>query len=535
MEVGLDITERKRAEQALRLSNVYNRSLIEASLDPLVTIGPDGKITDVNAATEAATGYSRAELVGTDFCDYFTQPEKARAGYEQAFRAGAVRDHALDLRHRDGHVTSVLYHASVYRDEAGHVAGVFAAARDITERKRAETALRELNEQLEQRVAERTQALRIAKAEAERANAAKDQFIAKLSHELRTPLTPVVLTMSLLSNRPDLPQDVHDDLRTIQRNVMLEARLIDDLLDLTRIARGRMQFDFRVVDAHLIIRAAADICSQGDGATIELDLQAQHHWVRADPARLQQVFWNLLNNSRKFTPIDGRITIHSRDLADGRVQFEVVDTGTGIDAAVLPRLFDAFEQGVKNTGTMAGLGLGLTIAKAIVDAHGGTIGAASDGRDKGARFTIELTPVSEPMEDASDRAPSPAPTTPAAHRDRLLRILVVEDHEASRNTMCRLLATLGHEVQAADCVKSAKQLAHGQRFDLVVSDLGLPDGTGHDLMRWLKEQYGLCGIALSGYGMEEDIRLSREAGFAEHLTKPIDLDRFEAAINRVAK
>jgi PAS domain S-box-containing protein len=164
MEVGLDITERKQAEGALRLSSTYNRSLLEASLDPLVTIGPDGKITDVNAATEAATGRSHGELIGTDFSDYFTDPAKARAGYEQVFREGAVRDYALELRRRDGHVASVLYNASVYRDERGKVVGIFAAARDITERKRAEAALKELNENLEQRVADRTAAL----AESER-------------------------------------------------------------------------------------------------------------------------------------------------------------------------------------------------------------------------------------------------------------------------------------------------------------------------------------------------------------------------------
>ena len=137
-----DITERKRADEALHLANAYNRSLLEASLDPLVTIGPDGKITDVNAATEAATGLSRAELIGTDFCDYFTEPENARAGYEHVFREGSVRDYALDLRHCDGHVTSVLYNASVYRDESGKMVGVFAAARDITDRKRAEAAVK---------------------------------------------------------------------------------------------------------------------------------------------------------------------------------------------------------------------------------------------------------------------------------------------------------------------------------------------------------------------------------------------------------
>ena len=170
--IARDITGRKQAEEALRLANAYNRSLIEASLDPLVTIGPNGKITDVNAATEAATGRSRAELIGTDFCDYFTEPAKARAGYEQVFREGSVRDYALELRHRDGRVVSVLYNASTYRDEAGKVIGVFAAARDITERKRAEAAVLAKRQRL---------------FEAEAANRAKSEFLASMSHESAPP------------------------------------------------------------------------------------------------------------------------------------------------------------------------------------------------------------------------------------------------------------------------------------------------------------------------------------------------------------
>ena len=225
MGTVIDITERKRGEEALRLSNAYNRSLIEASLDPLVTIGPDGKITDVNAATEAATGRSRGELIGTDFCDYFTEPARARAGYEQVFREGTVRDYPLELRHRDGRVMSVSYNASVYRDEAGQVIGVFAAARDITER--------------------------LAKEAAEAANRAKDEFMANVSHEIRTPMN-AILGMTDLVLDTALTDDQRQCLTTVKSAADSLLGIINDLLDFSKIEAGKMELDL----ADFSLRAA---------------------------------------------------------------------------------------------------------------------------------------------------------------------------------------------------------------------------------------------------------------------------------------
>jgi PAS domain S-box-containing protein len=219
------VTERKRAEEALRLSNAYNRSLIEASLDPLVTIGPDGEITDVNAASESATGRSRGELVGTDFSDYFTEPARARAGYEQAFREATVRDYPLELRHRDGRVMSVLYNASVYRDESGQVIGVFAAARDITERR--------------------------AKEAAEAANRAKDEFLANVSHEIRTPMN-AILGMTDLVLDTELTDDQRQCLRTVKSAGESLLGIINDLLDFSKIESGKLELDL----ADFSLRAA---------------------------------------------------------------------------------------------------------------------------------------------------------------------------------------------------------------------------------------------------------------------------------------
>jgi PAS domain S-box-containing protein len=374
-------------------------------------------------------------------------------------------------------------------------------------------------------------ALRDAKAAAEQANAAKDQFLAVLSHELRTPLTPLLLAACLLERRGDLPPGVQADVQTMRRSIELEARIIDDLLDLTRIARGKLQFDFRNADLHVLTRAAADICGHREGAEIQLDLAARNHFVNGDAARLQQLFWNLLANARKFTPADGRITIRSSDLPDGRIRVTVTDTGAGIEPEALPRIFGAFEQGdICRARQFGGLGLGLAICKAIVHAHGGTISAASAGRGCGAEFAVEIPTVAPLNGDTAEAGPVRAEACPA----RPLRVLVVDDHAATLDVISRLVQDLGHKVQTAADLKSAMRIADQWQIDLLISDLGLPDGTGYDLMRQLQGRPGLHGIAISGYGMEQDVRQSKEAGFAEHLTKPIDLDVLEAVVSRIA-
>ena len=375
------------------------------------------------------------------------------------------------------------------------------------------------------------EAERRARAEAERASSAKDEFLAVLSHELRTPLTPVMLTVSLMEQHPGLPDDLREDVATIRRNVELESRLISDLLDLTRIARGKLQLDAQDVDLHLVVRSAVAICQREASARLVLDLSATHHMVRGDGTRLQQIFWNLVNNAIKFTGPDGTITVRSTDAEPGRMRVEVIDTGAGIEPEVLPRLFNAFEQGDARPGRQqAGLGLGLAISRRLAEAHGGTITAASEGRDRGATFTVELpVAVDESM---------PVPATPrpvrSKTRTRSVAVLLVEDHEPTLRVMTKLLTLLGHRVTGATSVASAVAAAGQGRFDVIISDLGLPDGSGLDVMRRLRDQYPGRAIALTGYGMDSDIAASADAGFAEHLTKPVDLTSLEAAIHRIA-
>jgi CheY-like chemotaxis protein/anti-sigma regulatory factor (Ser/Thr protein kinase) len=262
-----------------------------------------------------------------------------------------------------------------------------------------------------------------------------------------------------------------------------------------------------------------------------MECSALRHHAKADPARLQQVFWNLLSNAHKFTPAGGKITVRTQE-TDGRLLVEVIDTGIGIAPEILPRIFGAFEQGDSKTARkFGGLGLGLAISKRLVDAHGGRLSAASEGRGTGATFRVEL-PIVEPLLPSSDRGNA---SGGEARNLRGLRILLVEDHEGTRQVMGRLLEGLGHLPISAGGVQEALRRAAGGRFDLVIGDLGLPDGSGHELMRELAARYGLTGIALSGFGMEDDVRRSHEAGFAEHLTKPVDVAKLEATIERVAE
>jgi CheY-like chemotaxis protein len=317
----------------------------------------------------------------------------------------------------------------------------------------------------------------------------------------------------------------------IRRNVELEARLIDDLLDLTRISRGKLQLNLSTAGVHEVLLRAVEICCAERAGDLVLELAASQHHARGDPARLQQVFWNLIRNAVKFTPAGRSITVRSRNVGQTVIEIEVSDAGVGIDPEFLPRLFNAFEQGdTTRARTFGGLGLGLAITKTLVEAHGGTVIAQSAGRDAGATFTVRL-PV---LADVPRRDSEPAPQADQAERSQpQASVLLVEDHEETLEVLAKLLTCLGYEVTTASTIKAALVAARDKHFDLLISDLGLPDGSGYELMRSLHAGNHLRGIALTGYGMSEDIQLSQEAGFAEHLVKPVDLKKLEEAMARV--
>jgi len=368
--------------------------------------------------------------------------------------------------------------------------------------------------------------------QAQDASRAKDDFLATISHELRTPLTPVLLTATSLLQSPKLHDSLRDEVELIERNVELEAKLIDDLLDLTRIARGQVKAHFEVRDVHRLLKDVAGLCREPireKEIQLEIVTGAKEHHVWGDAARLQQIFWNILQNAVKFSPQGARIEVRTASTA-GRLQVDVRDEGVGIAPEVLTRLFRAFEQGDHHRSRSfgGGLGLGLAIAKGLVDLHGGSLSVVSSGVGKGSTFTVSLSTV--PVEVRLQLA-RPTHVEPAA---RPLRLLVVEDHQPTLQVMTSLLQSIRHQVKTASDLAGARRLAETHVFDLVVSDIGLPDGSGLDLMLELRDRYGLAGIAVSGYGMDEDLKRSREAGFSEHLVKPVGLDQLKDAIARVA-
>jgi signal transduction histidine kinase len=366
------------------------------------------------------------------------------------------------------------------------------------------------------------------KAAVEAANRTKDNFLAMLSHELRTPLTPVMSALDSLQQDLAQSDETKAALAMIQRNVELESQLIADLLDLTRIAKNKLDLKFDPVDAHEAIHNVVEICRAEANAKllrVYTDLRAGAHHVSADAAKFQQIIWNLLKNAIKFTPEAGEIAISSCNPAPQRLTISVRDTGIGIEPSVMERIFNPFEQGeLSAQRRFGGLGLGLAISKSLTDAHGGTLTVKSEGHNRGTTFFLMLKTVPPPQ----PAAPAPA----ALPCSRSLRILLVDDHSDTCTALERLLVRRGHLVAAAHNVRSAMEAAVRNHFDLLISDIALPDGTGIDLMKQVRAMRPLPGIAMSGFGNNGDVEKSLQAGFADHLIKPIKLETLEAAIGR---
>jgi signal transduction histidine kinase/ActR/RegA family two-component response regulator len=366
------------------------------------------------------------------------------------------------------------------------------------------------------------------------ASEAKDRFLAMLSHELRTPLNPVLAILSSLAMDKDVPEHLHEDVIVMRRNIELEARLIDDLLDFNRIARGKLELDRTIVDMHSLIEAVVEICRPEINQRrqeLRLELDAPQAHVAGDTARLQQVLWNILKNAVKFTAAGGQITVRTAidDEAD-RLLIHICDDGAGIDPKMLPIIFSAFDQGALSPGRHGGLGLGLAIAKTFMDLHGGRISAASDGLGKGAVFTLDMPLMAQPHVSSPNRKDvEPRGDGHAAS----LRILLVDDHADTLNTLARLLSRRGHVVATAASCADALALAARDRFELLISDIGLPDRSGLELVAELHQLQQVPAIALSGYGMEADLANSRSAGFSRHVTKPVNFAALEETIREI--
>lgn len=502
-----------RALDAWKTSERKFRTLFEEVTDGIAVVDLETRhFRLANPAFCQMLGYSEVELRQLTVSDI--HPAEALPQVMENFAKQAhglmtiVRD--VPVKRADGTTFYADINATgIEFDNERYVIGVF---RDITEHKSVESDLKQ------------------AKDAAETANRAKDQFIAVLSHELRTPLTPALATITALQEQDDIPAAARADLEVARRNLELEARLIDDLLDVTRISRGKIDLHFERADAHEVLTGALEICRveiQSKKLVITTRFEAKHPYVWADPPRLQQVFWNLVSNAVKFTPPGGKISLRSANVGD-RLRIEIADTGVGIQANDMPRLFRAFEQGEQTRiRRFGGLGLGLSLAKSLVELHEGSLTATSEGKDKGAVFAVELSTI-----EAGTKAPPPI-SAPILSPEQSRRILLVDDHADTLQILGRLLKKWNYTVETADSVQSALKLAAKQKFDLLISDLGLPDGSGLEIMKEVKERYGLRGIALSGFGAEEDIQASREAGFEEHFVKPVSFPALQSALKRI--
>jgi two-component system, chemotaxis family, CheB/CheR fusion protein len=493
-------------------------AIVESSDDAIVSKTLDGVILTWNKGAQRIFGYTPEEAIGRPILDLIIPVDRRdeEPRILERIRSGARVDHFETIRHRkDGTLLDVSVTISPVRDSTGRIIAASKIARDITEQKRIR---REIEE-----------ARRIAEA----ASRAKDHFLSVLSHELRTPLTPVLMALALLEKRGDIPGDVQDELMMIRRNVKVQAQLVDDLLDLTRINRGKVQLHFEVTDAHAVVRTTLTMFQQDVDAreiTVSTALRAREHHVWADAARLQQVFANLMSNAVKFTPAGGNIALRSSNDASGRLVVSINDDGIGIEPDVLARLFQPFEQGEQGTTSRkyGGLGLGLSISRSLAEMHEGTIQASSAGRGHGSTFEVSLPALVTPAGAATS-------ATTGGLRPLNLRVLLVEDHADSRRILGRLLESYGCTVRSAGTVADALDFADHEPFDVLISDIGLPDGTGIDVVKRIRAHHDIKAIALSGFGQADDLRRSEEAGFSIHLTKPVDYQALHDVIEKVTK
>jgi len=476
-----------------------------------------GNIITWNTGAQKIKGYSAEEIIGKNFASFYTAEDvasgKPQRNLREAARRGYIRDQGLRVR-KDGSTFEAEVVITALRDHTGKIRGFSKVTRDITDQIRS----REFEAE---------------KIAAQKASKAKDDFLAALSHELRTPLTPALAAATYLQdNAEKLPPEFVEDVEIIKRNVQLQARLIDDLLDLTRIARGKLHLEMEDCDAHEIIQNALETASSAIVAKqlkVSTKLDAKEYHILADCIRLQQVFWNLINNAVKFTPQGGKIAVSTSNDERGRFRFEITDTGIGIEPQRLASLFQPFEQADPSvTRQFGGLGLGLAISKRLVDLHHGKIEAESRGRSFGATFTVTLDslPKGATAIGLNDRV--------GGKTSKPLRILLVEDHEDTRRTLSRLLTHFGHNVITADNVEGAMAIMTCNNIDAVLCDIGLPDGSGYEVAAQARVNGHIKTIALTGFGTENDIRRSKEAGFDFHLVKPINFRELQTVLEQPA-
>ena len=501
LKITRDLTERRRNEEVLRNSEERFRLLVEEVKDHAIfMLDPDGVVASWNLGAERMQGYAAAEIMGRHFACFFA-PDVAVSRLPQQYITVATQNGSVEaeswLVRRDGSRFCAGITLSAMFDRDHRLLGFANIIRDLTERNRV--------------------------AALEQSHESAHVFLAMLSHELRNPLAPLMTSVDILRMRNVSDPVVQQTSDVIARQVQHLTRLVDDLMDVSRITSGRIALSHAPVDIAVAVARAIELSRtliDTRGHSLYLSLPEQPLIVHGDLTRLTQVMVNLLNNAAKYTPQGGRIDLIVA-AESGSVEVRVLDTGSGMPDDLLPRVFDLFTQGQRSLDRVeGGLGVGLTLVQKIVELHGGTVAAHSEGVDRGSEFIVRL-----PLNSAAPTAAAAKEERPGdAERAQKLRILVVDDNKDAAESMAILLELWGHETLRAH--DGAKALELGARYhaDVIFLDIGLPGMDGYEVasrLREMPETAGAVLIAVTGYGQEEDRRRSRRAGFDRHLVKPV--------------
>ena len=533
-KVTRDLTQRREHEESLRQSEERFRLLVEGVSDyAIFMLDANGYVMTWNNGAERIKGYQADEIIGQHFSKFYPS-DVVETGWpehelEVAAAKGRFEDEGWRIR-KDGSKFWANIIITALRDESGRLRGFAKLTRDLSERKRVEALEADGAQRDEMLEAERS-----ARMAAQRAARMKDEFLATLSHELRTPLNSILgWTHVLRIQGTPKPEDFQRGMEVIERNTRAQAQLIEDLLDLSRIMSGRIRLDVQQLAIAEVVQGAIESVeptAQTKGVRLESILDPRGGTVSGDPGRLQQIFWNLLSNAIKFTPKGGKVQVLLQRI-DSHIEFSVSDTGIGIPASFLPYVFDRFSQ--KDTSTTrshGGLGLGLAISKQLVELHGGSLHAKSPGEGQGATFIVHL-PLTI-LEAKAESANRVHPTHAAAEEPSLLpslagvHALVVDDEADARDLIQRVLKEQGATVSVAASGAEAMRIMETSELDILISDVGMPDMDGYQLMRRVRasEPKGrrIPALALTAFARAEDRKRALLAGYQSHVAKPVDM------------
>jgi PAS domain S-box-containing protein len=543
-----DVTQRHESDLIPRRL----AAIVESSDDAIIGKDLNSIITSWNQGAERIFGYSAEEMIGTSIVRLIP-PE--RQGEEEeilsCLKRGERFEHFETVRiTKEGRQLHVSLTVSPIKDANGRVVGASKIARDITDRKLSEEALREARKIAEAANADRKRLLeseRAARSEAERANHMKDEFLATLSHELRTPLNAVLGWAAALRAGHSLTEELEQGLETIERNARVQAQIIEDLLDMSRIISGKVRLDVQRLDLPAVVAEAIDTVrasASAKGVRLQAIIDPLNTPVTGDPNRLQQVFWNLLSNAIKFTPKGGRVQV-LLERVDSHVEVSVIDTGEGISPEFLPYIFNRFQQAdASTTRRHGGLGLGLAIVKQLVELHGGSVRVKSSGIGKGATFIVSLPvtvlhPLQEPWERGHPQSkPRDLPSIPAISLNNV-SVLVIDDELDARNLLKLLLESAGAVVYLASSAEQGMEHLLTKSVDVLICDIGMPDVDGYSLMRRIRalddgQKSEVAAVALTAYARLEDRTEAMRAGFQNHLPKPVEPAELLAVVHSLA-